>query len=365
MDNNSYFTNIRSEILSRLYEAKKEVLIAMAWFTNKELFNACLDCLKRGVKIELILLDDLINHCDFGIDFNQFIDNGGSKFFLYPQNQKFLHHKFCIIDGKILITGSYNWTNYAETRNLENIIITKDSNLIKDYIQCFNDMKNELNQIKEFAIIKTMQIPENVFVSRIRDLSQEISSLPDSIYQSFNKPFIERLEQTNTKIPEESNCLMPTKHIFHKPPTERFDKIEVVKVENFKYPISKFNIGFKAHLLDQGGKEGLKIMIKKGQVLPYTVTRDAQSYDSGGSAIMSSSCEFFYGNSDDISKCTKFGETLTLKNLPKKSAGEVKFKIILSLDELGNLSIKFVCTNSGIGVESKQYNADFIEYMRS
>ena len=34
MNNKAYFSNIRSEILSLLEHAEKEVLIAMAWFTS-------------------------------------------------------------------------------------------------------------------------------------------------------------------------------------------------------------------------------------------------------------------------------------------------------------------------------------------
>ena len=84
MDNNAFFSNIRSELLSLLDKAETEVLIAMAWFTNQELLDAVIRCLRRGVKVKLILLDDIINHCDFGVDFNKFIREEGSEFYLYP-----------------------------------------------------------------------------------------------------------------------------------------------------------------------------------------------------------------------------------------------------------------------------------------
>ena len=132
MNNQAYFSNIRSVIISMLRKAESEVSVAMAWFTNRELLNELILCLQRGVKVSLILLDDIINHCDFGADFNLFIAENNSEFYLYPQTMKFMHHKFCIIDNKILITGSYNWTNYAESRNLENILLKKLA-LMKEY----------------------------------------------------------------------------------------------------------------------------------------------------------------------------------------------------------------------------------------
>ena len=36
----SHFKNIRAELLERLNEANKEIIIAVYWFTNRELFDA-------------------------------------------------------------------------------------------------------------------------------------------------------------------------------------------------------------------------------------------------------------------------------------------------------------------------------------
>ena len=39
------------------------------------------------------------------------------------EQSRLLHHKFAVIDGRYLITGSYNWTDNAERRNRENLVI--------------------------------------------------------------------------------------------------------------------------------------------------------------------------------------------------------------------------------------------------
>jgi phosphatidylserine/phosphatidylglycerophosphate/cardiolipin synthase-like enzyme len=36
-----------------------------------------------------------------------------------------MHHKYAVIDGKTLITGSFNWTISAEKRNDENLVVIK------------------------------------------------------------------------------------------------------------------------------------------------------------------------------------------------------------------------------------------------
>ncbi len=36
---------------------------------------------------------------------------------------RLLHDKFAVIDGRWVITGSFNWTQSAENRNRENLVI--------------------------------------------------------------------------------------------------------------------------------------------------------------------------------------------------------------------------------------------------
>ena len=116
------FSEIRNKIIPFLNNATDKIQVAMAWFTSSELFGALLDALNRNVDVELVLLDNAINYMDYAPDFNELIKLGG-KLRIAGADIGFMHHKFCVIDDKIAITGSYNWTYYAETRNVENIII--------------------------------------------------------------------------------------------------------------------------------------------------------------------------------------------------------------------------------------------------
>jgi phosphatidylserine/phosphatidylglycerophosphate/cardiolipin synthase-like enzyme len=54
----------------------------------------------------------------------------------FHQKAALLHHKAAIINGETLVTGSYNWSNYAETKNLENIMVVsgpEDRKLVTDF----------------------------------------------------------------------------------------------------------------------------------------------------------------------------------------------------------------------------------------
>ena len=49
------------------------------------------------------------------------------------------HNKVMVIDQEVVITGSYNFTNSAETRNAENIMIVKSEYAARRYSDNWNN----------------------------------------------------------------------------------------------------------------------------------------------------------------------------------------------------------------------------------
>jgi len=56
----------------------------------------------------------------------------------WDQNLYYLHHKFFIIDGKIVITGSFNPTKHAGNANDENMLIIHHSGVARKYLKEFD-----------------------------------------------------------------------------------------------------------------------------------------------------------------------------------------------------------------------------------
>jgi mitochondrial cardiolipin hydrolase len=52
-------------------------------------------------------------------------------------NKSKMHHKFAIFDGKIALTGSYNWTQESESGNFENLVVLRAPVLVKAYCKEF------------------------------------------------------------------------------------------------------------------------------------------------------------------------------------------------------------------------------------
>ena len=77
--------------------------------------------LQIGVNVTLVINSDEINFSsENSLNFQHYVEIGG---ILHLNKTKTLmHNKFCIIDDKVVITGTYNWTNKAE-RNDESIMV--------------------------------------------------------------------------------------------------------------------------------------------------------------------------------------------------------------------------------------------------
>ena len=56
----------------------------------------------------------------------------------WDQNLYYLHHKFFVIDGKIVITGSFNPTKHAGNANDENMLIIHHSGVARKYLKEFD-----------------------------------------------------------------------------------------------------------------------------------------------------------------------------------------------------------------------------------
>ncbi len=148
-----FFSNIQDEIIARINESTSSIKIAVTWFTNHDIFNALLKKFQSpSYQLDLIVLNDRINNKNEGVNFQKLIDLNGN--FYYSSIENMVHHKFCIIDDKTIITGSYNWTYCAENNNWENIIISDDIEIVKAYIQEFEKIVQHHEKVENVSLVK-------------------------------------------------------------------------------------------------------------------------------------------------------------------------------------------------------------------
>lgn len=133
-----------SYIIRELEQAKKEILVAIYAFTSDELANAIVQARKRGVSIQVIV--DREFDAANGRSKGKFLEAqnillrrvAGLKAGTLEKEAGLMHQKFAVIDRRLVLTGSYNWTHSAETLNDENLLLFRDAGpLAEEYRKAF------------------------------------------------------------------------------------------------------------------------------------------------------------------------------------------------------------------------------------
>ena len=133
------FHEIASHISRHLSQAESSICIAVCWFSHQNIFDVLLNRLRAGVTVELVIEYDTQNIRPDGLDFQRFIESGGLLF--GHLRSDLMHHKFSVIDNRILISGSFNWTYNT---NAENIMVTHD-------LSCIKAFQEEHQQLKKIS----------------------------------------------------------------------------------------------------------------------------------------------------------------------------------------------------------------------
>lgn len=180
MQTEAVFEDIAERILQEIDNAQKSIFIAVAWFTNKNLFYGLLEKAKAGCAVSLIISNDRIN-LNSQIDFEQLEKYNSHYFKVGNGDTDLMHNKFCIIDYSTVITGSYNWSYKAES-NFENVIINyNDTALAEQFIfefnqirqQYFPDIPKDDTIFPLSTIIKRLEIIKNyILLEDIEELKQ-------------------------------------------------------------------------------------------------------------------------------------------------------------------------------------------------
>lgn len=149
-----HFSNILRHLQNELSQTTRSLKIAVSWFTNFALFKHVKEIAQKGMNVQLIINNDSVNNGGYCLNFNELIEAGVHISLVeYPH---LLHHKFCIIDEKVVINGSYNWTRFSEN-NYENIVIYRNNDAMCD---AFDDEFENMLRKAEHKDVKAM--PESV-----------------------------------------------------------------------------------------------------------------------------------------------------------------------------------------------------------
>jgi len=91
-------------------------------FTLDALADALIRAAERGVDVKVLIEAESAGWK--GSEHEKLIAHGVDV--KLDSNPDLMHHKVMVIDGRIVVTGSYNWTWSAEKNNDENILVVED-----------------------------------------------------------------------------------------------------------------------------------------------------------------------------------------------------------------------------------------------
>jgi len=115
--------------LFALNQAKKEILVQTYSFTSKPIANALIEASRRGVSVKV-----LFDRSQLKAPYSQIhnLTKAGIKTKV-DYVQGIAHNKVIIVDQSKLISGSYNFSAAANTKNSENMLFINDENLAMIY----------------------------------------------------------------------------------------------------------------------------------------------------------------------------------------------------------------------------------------
>lgn len=132
-------------ISQELATARRRVVVAMYQFTSKTLAEALAQAKRRGVEVQILVDGSQGSNKLFPIE--TLLAAGIPIRKVWPDGRKSgrpemfrpkFHHKYCVIDGERVITGSFNWTVLADESNHENLVILPDRGIAGRYLELFD-----------------------------------------------------------------------------------------------------------------------------------------------------------------------------------------------------------------------------------
>lgn len=133
-----------AHILRAIEQAQKELLVAVYAFTNDDLAIALVQAKKRGVTVQVVVDREFDAANDKSK--SKFIEGqkiplrrlSGLKTRIFEKDAGLMHQKFAVIDRRMVLTGSYNWTHSADNFNDENLLLFRDAGpLAEEYRKAF------------------------------------------------------------------------------------------------------------------------------------------------------------------------------------------------------------------------------------
>ena len=124
------------KIIGLIRNAEESVKVASFTFTHEVIADELIKADSRGVNVTIIT--EARQRNVMGSQYQRVKDFGLN--IKLDSNKYNMHHKFIVIDGKIVVTGSPNFTLGGFNKNDENLLVLHDKKIADDFVKEFDNL---------------------------------------------------------------------------------------------------------------------------------------------------------------------------------------------------------------------------------
>lgn len=136
--------DIPENIAFLIDQAATSIDLCVFTISDSRLSEKLIQAHLRGVKVRIITDDQ------------KCFDDGSQVFALSragipvktDDSRYHMHHKFAVVDGRIAFSGSYNWTYTAQNHNQENLVITTNYTIVRQFIEEYETLWGQMVWLK-------------------------------------------------------------------------------------------------------------------------------------------------------------------------------------------------------------------------
>jgi len=123
----------KDEVIRWINRANRTVHVLIYSFTLDDVADALIKSHEKGLDVKVVFDKGQIS------EYSEYIPlNDAGVPVKKDTASGYMHNKVAIIDGYVVLTGSFNWSANAEEKNLENLVIIRDPILAQTYEKEFD-----------------------------------------------------------------------------------------------------------------------------------------------------------------------------------------------------------------------------------
>ena len=217
--------SIKDAIIRNITSSRGTIDVTAFTFTSGDIAEALYQAKERGVEVRVII-DQTQDAKSYPV--LRFLEEEGFDLqFLKGNVGGSMNNAFAIFDDKLLVTGSYTWTEYAEKFNYENAIFIDESDVVEKY-------KNEFEVLYDKSVVQRVRRMESSALSARDSLAEEEMVLNNKEHLP-NKSNVKERSGKSTRSEENSIKFIVGKN------NEHLDIIESNKqAEIIEKPLKEF-----------------------------------------------------------------------------------------------------------------------------